>query len=179
MPQKISRTKEIPVSGGVTVTVKGSEVSVKGPKGTSTRAFDHPKLTISKKKDVVIVRCPSSRKKDNALLGTWSAHIKNMIEGVSDGYRYQMKIVYSHFPIKTSIKEDQFIIENFLGEKHPRKAKILGKTSVKIGGDQVVVEGINKEDVGQTAANIEKATKIRKYDPRVFQDGIYLISKEG
>jgi large subunit ribosomal protein L6 len=102
-----------------------------------------------------------------------------MIVGVTNGFEYKMKIVYSHFPVKTSIKGDQFIIENFLGEKHPRKANILGDTKINVKGDDVILTGPNKEDVGQTAANIEQITKIKRYDPRKFQDGIYITHKGG
>ena len=69
-------------------------------------------------------------------------------------------------------------IENFLGERYPRTAKIVGDAKVKIQGDEVIVTGIHKEEVGQTMANIEQATKIKGRDPRVFQDGIYLVAKE-
>ena len=68
-------------------------------------------------------------------------------------------------------------IGNFLGEKKPRLARILGETKVKVSGNEVVVSGISKEDVGQTAANIEQVTKIKRFDPRIFQDGIYIVDK--
>ncbi|MFQ6073567.1 MAG: 50S ribosomal protein L6, partial [Methanosarcinales archaeon] len=64
-----------------------------------------------------------------------------------------------------------------LGEKKPRFAKILENVEVKIDGDEVIITGINIEDVGLTAANIEQATRIKRRDPRVFQDGIYLINR--
>ncbi len=119
------------------------------------------------------------RKKEKALLGTYGAHIRNMIVGVTKGYEYKMKIVFAHFPIKASVKGDTFMIENFLGEKHPRKARILGITKVNVKGDLVDLTGPDVEAVGQTAANIERATKIKGFDPRVFQDGIYIIQKPG
>jgi large subunit ribosomal protein L6 len=100
-----------------------------------------------------------------------------MVHGVTTGYKYSMKVVYSHFPVKTILKGKELIIENFLGESHPRKAKILGDTKVEIKGDTITLTGINIEDVSQSTANIELATKIRNYDPRVFQDGIYVIHK--
>ena len=69
------------------------------------------------------------------------------------------------------------MISNFLGERKPRSAKIMGDSKVEIKGDTVVVSGIDKELVGQTMANIEQATKVRGFDIRVFQDGIYLVDK--
>jgi large subunit ribosomal protein L6 len=70
-----------------------------------------------------------------------------------------------------------FVIQNFLGERSPRKALILDGVTVKAKGDDVTVEGIDKEKVGQTVANIERATAVSRRDIRVFQDGIYLTSK--
>jgi large subunit ribosomal protein L6 len=101
-----------------------------------------------------------------------------MIVGLTDGFTYNMKIVYAHFPMTVKAAGDKVTIENFLGERHPRTAKIVGDAKVQIKGEDVTVSGINKEDVGQTMANLEQATKIKGRDPRVFQDGIYLINKE-
>ena len=101
-----------------------------------------------------------------------------MMEGVTNGFEYEMKIVHSHFPIKTSVKGDTFVIENFLGERSPRKAKILGDTKIQVKGNDVLVTGTDLEKVSQTAANIERATVIKGFDSRVFQDGIYITKKE-
>ena len=68
-------------------------------------------------------------------------------------------------------------IDNFLGERTPRKSKVFGDSKVSIKGDKVSVTGTSLEFVSQTAANIELATKVKGRDRRVFQDGIYLISK--
>ena len=123
------------------------------------------------------MRCEYPRIRDKAMVGTITSHIKNMIHGVTDGYEYQMKIVFSHFPIKVSVKGDELVIENFLGERHPRKAMILGDTKVSVKGDELSLSGIDREQVGQTAANIEQATKVKGFDIRVFQDGIYITAK--
>jgi large subunit ribosomal protein L6 len=88
-----------------------------------------------------------------------------------------MKIVYAHFPMTVKVKGNLINIDNFLGERSPRVAKIMGDVKVSVKGEDVTITGINKEDVGQTMANIEQATKIKRRDPRVFQDGIYLVDK--
>ena len=88
-----------------------------------------------------------------------------------------MTILYAHFPMQVKVDGKTLVIGNFLGEKKPRIAKILGETKVKVSGNEVAVSGINKEDVGQTAANIEQKTKIKRFDPRIFQDGIYIVQK--
>ncbi|OLE56260.1 50S ribosomal protein L6 [Euryarchaeota archaeon 13_1_20CM_2_64_92] len=125
------------------------------------------------------VRCEYPRRKEAALLGTFAAHLRNMVVGVREGFTYEMKIVYSHFPLKATVKGAEFVIENFLGEKFPRKTRIVGETKVEVNGDQVLLTGPDVEAVGQTAANIEQATKIRGFDPRIFQDGIYITKKAG
>ncbi|MFH0936330.1 MAG: 50S ribosomal protein L6 [Candidatus Woesearchaeota archaeon] len=81
--------------------------------------------------------------------------------------------------MNVSIKENNIIINNFLGEKIPRKAKILPNVKVDIQGDIIVLESNNKESAGQTAANIEQATRITNRDRRIFQDGIFITEKAG
>ena len=76
---------------------------------------------------------------------------------------------------------NRFTITNMLGEKVPRVAALPwtpAEVQVKIENkSDVVVSGADREKVGQTAANIERACKVKKRDPRVFQDGIYIVSK--
>lgn len=170
---------EIEVPEKVHVTFDGGVVKVKGPQGEISKRLSHPRVKLEMKGKHVIVSSEMPRKKEKALVGTYGAHIRNMFVGATKGFEYKMKIVYAHFPIKTAIKGNTFWIENFLGEKSPRKTKILGDTKVTIKGDQVLLNGPNVEDVGQSAANIERATKIKGFDPRVFQDGIYIIEKPG
>lgn len=172
---KVTRSVEIP--SGVKVKLKGAALMVKGPKGTLTRNFSHPRVSIHISKNQVIISSLMPKKKESALVGTWEAHIRNMVVGVRKGFIYTMKVVYSHFPVKTVLKGEELVIENFLGESHPRKAKIIGDTKVDIKGDTITLTGINLENVSQSCANIELATKIRNYDPRVFQDGIYRVEK--
>jgi len=88
-----------------------------------------------------------------------------------------MKVVYSHFPIQLKAASDELIINNFLGERKSRSARVLPGTKVEIGKDEVVITGMDKENVGQTMANIEQATRVHGFDVRIFQDGIYLIDK--
>ena len=117
------------------------------------------------------------RKKEAALVGTIHSHIRNMITGVSKGFTYKLKIVFSHFPISVKLQGETVLIENFTGERNPRKAKIKGDVKVKIQSDDVLIQGTNIEEVSQTAANIEQATKVKKKDPRVFLDGLYVYER--
>ncbi len=179
MPASGLIAEEIEVPQKVQVTLDGGIVKVNGPQGEVSRRLSHPRIRVEMKGKKLVVSCEMPRKREKALAGTYAAHIRNMLVGVTDGFEYRMKIVYAHFPIKAFVKGDTFVIENFLGEKHPRRTRILGATKVAVKGDQVVLTGPDVEEVGQTAANIESATKIRGYDPRIFQDGIYITEKPG
>ena len=177
MPVYAEIKKDIQVPEGVKIEFDSDsgELTITGPLGALTRKFNHPKIKVEYKKDNISLYCNLPRRKEIALVGTWAAHIRNMVRGTTNGFEFKMKIVYSHFPIKTHVKDNELVIENFLGEKQPRKAKMVGETKVKVSGDQIVLNGIDIEAAGQSVANIERATKIKNYDPRVFQDGIYLV----
>lgn len=170
-------TETIPIPEDVTVNVENSEVTVKGNGGEIKRNFNHNKITISNDDENVTVSVAFPNKKDKAMVGTIKSHVSNMIYGVKHGFTYKMKIVYAHFPMTVKVKGNIVSIDNFLGERSPRTAKIIGDVKVSVKGDDVTITGINKEHVGQTMANIEQATKIKGRDPRIFQDGIYLVDK--
>ena len=171
-------TEIIPIPEDVTVTINGSEVTVIGNGGEIKRNFNHNKITISNDEENVTVKVAFPNKKDKAMVGTIRSHISNMIYGVDHGFTYKMKIVYAHFPMTVKVQGKIVTIDNFLGERSPRKAKIIGDdVKVSVKGEDVTITGINKEHVGQTMANIEQATKIKGRDPRIFQDGIYLVDK--
>lgn len=167
----------IAIPGGVTVSQDGSVLTVKGPKGELSRNFAHPGIDVAVKDGGVSVSCVMPRIKDKAMVGTFAAHIRNMIHGVTEGYTYHLKIVFSHFPMKVTVKGDRVEINNYMGGHAPRYAKILGGCTVKINGQDVTVEGIDIEACGQTAANLEKATSRLGFDKRTFQDGIYIVAK--
>jgi len=171
--------EEITLPEGVTATFSHNTLIIQGANGELKREFGHPDITLSLKDNTIILHCLRPRRKQKALAGTYQAHINNMIHGVKEGFEYHMKTVYSHFPIKTSVQGSTFIIENFLGERSPRKAQILEMVSVEVSEDIVTVKGNDKEKVGQTVANIERATAVKKRDIRVFQDGIYRIDRGG
>ena len=175
MAKEIARQVEIPE--GVAVAVDGNTVTVKGPKGEVSRQLSYPEIEIKKEDSILVVNSRLDRKRQRAMVGTLAAHIGNMIAGVTKGYEYKMKVVYSHFPIQLKAASDELIINNFLGERKPRSARILPGTKVNIGKDEVTITGIDKECVGQTMANIEQATRVRGFDIRIFQDGIYLVDK--
>ncbi len=178
MPKDVVVRKEIEIPEGVEVSIDGKVVTVKGPKGEVRRDFSFARnVRIYLSNNAVVVESFFARRKQRALTYSIAAHIRNMIKGVTEGYRYKLKIIYSHFPVSVKVQGDKVLIENFLGEKAPRVAKIVGNVKVKVEKRDIIVEGVDIEEVGQTAANIEQATKIRGFDRRVFVDGIYIYEK--
>lgn len=172
---EVVKTLEIPE--GVDVKVEGRRVTVRGERGRLTRDFSYAPVNVELDGGTIKVSASWPRKKEAALVGTIASHIRNMMIGVTKGFTYKLKIVFSHFPISVKVQNKKVLIENFTGERSPRTAKIVGDAKVTVRGDDVVVSGINIEEVSQTAANIELATKIRRKDPRVFLDGIYLYER--
>ena len=161
----------------VEVSFENNVLKVKGEKGELSRVFSNPRININLKGKVLMIQCTKPRRKDKALFGTYLAHIKNMVKGVTSGFEYKMKTVFSHFPIKTAVENNEFLIQNFLGERSARRAKILEGVNIEIKGEDITVNGIDKEKVGQTVANIERATSVKYRDIRVFQDGVYRVNK--
>tara|TARA_Y100000994_G_scaffold117177_1_gene96167 strand:+ start:1513 stop:2052 length:540 start_codon:yes stop_codon:yes gene_type:complete len=173
---RVEHTVEIPE--GVTASIDGDMVTITGPKGSVSRDFVSARHDIYQEGGALIVRVDIPRRKEIALAGTWNAHLNNMVKGVTDGFTYTLKALYSHFPMTLAVKGNQLIVNNYFGERVPRSAAILNGVEVKVQNKtEVVVSGIDKEAVGQTAANIERSTTVKKRDRRVFQDGIYLIEK--
>ena len=172
---KLVHTLELPE--GVNVDISDHEIKVAGPRGELTRHFEHASIAFKQKEGEVMIIGNKLRRREKALIGTWKAHLANMIKGVNSGFRYEMKIVFAHFPMKVAAKGNTITIDNFLGEKATRTAAIADGVEVKVKGDIVTIEGNNVEHVGQTAANLEKATVVKGRDIRVFQDGVYTISK--
>ena len=171
----IEKTVEIP--SGVEIIIDGRQVTARGPKGELTRDFSHSLVDISLEEGIVKIRKEWPRKKESAVVGTIRSLIENMILGVKEGFTYKLKMVFAHFPVSVKIDQDRVIIENFAGQRRTIIVKIIGSSKVSVEGDDVIVRGIDLEEVSQTAANIEQAERVRRKDPRVFLDGIYVYEK--
>lgn len=173
--------KIVTIPDGVQVSLKGREVSVKGSKGTLTRTFSNAmfdrNISIGSSDGKVVVKGTDQRK-IKSYAGAIASHIENMIIGVTKGYCYKLKIFHTHFPITLEVKGKNMAVKNFLGARSVRTAETVGNSKVEIKKDEVTVTGISKEDVAQTAANIEGACRISGRDRRVFLDGIYITGWE-
>ena len=138
--------KIVSVPEGVQVEVENFKVLVSAEKGKLERDFADPMfrkyLKIEKADNTVKVSSTSDKRKQKAIVGTVAAHIRNMIEGVQNGYEKKLKIAYIHFPFTVKVEGTSVSVTNFLGEKSPRFAKIIGETKVEVKGDQIIVTGI-------------------------------------
>lgn len=176
-----SDSMEIPV--GVNVKIAGENlITIKGPNGGPIiKDFSHDKgIKIAIEDNKLKFSSHFPKKNTVALAKTIINIINNLIVGVQTNYKYVCKVCYSHFPcsVRADEKEKMLYVENFLGERAPRKTKYLDTVNIKVDGDDVYLIGPDKEALGQTAANLKRCCKIRKKDPRVFQDGVYLYKKQ-
>ena len=175
---RIEHFVEIPEGVDAKLADNG-DVTISGENSSQTRNFSHSKLQLLEQGNGLLVRIDLPRRKDKALAGTWNAHLNNMVKGVVEGFTYRLKAVYSHFPMNLKVELSELVVNNYFGEKVPRRAAFVGDVKVKVENKtEVIVTGHDKEQVGQTAANIERCCSVKKRDRRVFQDGIYLVAKE-
>ena len=167
----------IDIPDDVSAEVDGLDVTVEGPEGAVTRRLWYPNVTVSVEDDQVVIESDVDNAKTNATVGTFESHVRNAVHGVTEGWEYEMEVFYSHFPMQVTVDGDEVVIENFLGERAPRRTTIHGDTEVNVDGDSITLSGPNKDHVGQTAADIEQLTTVTGKDTRVFQDGVYITTK--
>ena len=172
--------RKLAIPENVQIDIQGRRIKTTGPKGTVEEDFGHLPVQFTLEGQTLRVYALWARKREVALVGTALAHVRNMVRGVTSGFTYKLKIVYAHFPVtvKVNEKEKKLTIDNFTGEKTARVVKIVGSAKVKLASDEIHVQGIDLNDVSQTAANIQYATKIPDKDQRVFLDGIYIFEKK-
>lgn len=186
MPKSESRgiertrfTEEIALPQGVTASIIGRMLAVKGPKGETMKEIKGPNIGISAEGGKVVLASETGSKSEKKVIGSLRAHVANMVAGVTDGHLYKLKICFTHFPLTATVSGRKFVVKNFLGEKTPRELVLLEDVKVKVEGADVVVESASRESAGQTAASIEQLTRRANYDKRVFADGIYITVKDG
>jgi large subunit ribosomal protein L6 len=167
----------IAIPDDVSATVDHLDLTVEGPNGSVTRRLWFPDVGVRVEDGIVVVESDSEDAKTAATVGTFHSHVQNMVHGVTEGWKYQMEVFYAHFPMQVSVEGEEVVIENFLGERAPRRTPVRGDTDIEVDGEKVTLSGPDKEAVGQTAADIEQLTRVTDKDTRVFQDGVYITSK--
>ena len=169
---------EVVIPEGVTITQKKHMLEFVGPLGKTYKSFRTIPVKIEIVEGKVIIKTIGFRKRDYAILHTARSIIRNICEGLIEGYTIKMKIVFAHFPITVKVEGKTILIENFQGERAPRTTKIVGNTKVIPKGEDILLTGEVWTDITQTAANIELKTKVKNKDHRVFLDGIYSYEKK-
>lgn len=175
----MSRIGKLPVSvpAGVEVSINGSEVTVKGPKGELTQTF-HSELTIEKAEDgSIVVTRPDDERKSRSMHGLTRTLIHNMVIGVSEGYSKTLELVGVGY--RAAVKGNK--LELNLGFSHP----VIIETPEGIKFEcpdqsKIVVSGIDKQQVGQVAADIRKWRKPEPYKGKgIRYEGEHVRRKEG
>ena len=175
----MSRIGKLPVSvpAGVEVSINGNEVTVKGPKGELTRSF-HSALTIEQAEDnSIVVSRPDDERESRAQHGLTRTLINNMVIGVSEGYSKTLELVGVGY--RAAVKGDK--LEMNLGFSHPVIVEKPEGINFECPDQaKIVVSGIDKQQVGQVAADIRKWRKPEPYKGKgIRYQGEHIRRKEG
>ena len=103
-----------------------------------------------------------------------------MAKGVTEGYTCKMQIITSHFPATLEIKGEEILIKNLYGQKYPLRTTKQGDVNIRLKGDEVILTGLDKHDVSNTAGKIQELCVLRgkrAKDPTTFHDGVYVVEK--
>jgi large subunit ribosomal protein L6 len=169
--------REVEIPEGVTVEVSGKKVTVKGNGKEVSREFDHGKVVMEVKDKKFMLNAKGATRRESKMIGTIWAHMKNLIKGVNEDFVYELEVCNVHFPMNVKADGDKVTIKSFLGETTVRQARIMPNAKVDIKGTNITVTSFDIEAAGQTAANLEKATRLTGRDRRIFQDGIFMTKK--
>ena len=157
----MSRVGKAPITvpSGVEVTLAEREVSVKGPKGTLARSIAEP-ITIRKEDSVLVVERPDDERRSRALHGLTRSLVQNMVTGVTDGFSRELEIHGTGYRATLQGKD----ITLALGFSHTINVSAPEGITFEVPvPTRIVVRGIDKEQVGQVAANIRKLRKPEPY----------------
>merc|ERR1712100_716955 len=166
-----------------TINSKAS-VKITGPRGVLTKSFRHMSVDMymPSPKEIKVEKWFASSK-ELSVIKTTCSHIQNMIDGVTKGFKYRMKMVYAHFPTNAQIsnKGDSVDIVNFIGQKVKFHIDAIGdKTKIERDpkeNTQLLISGNDIESVSRTCALISQSCAVKKKDIRKFLDGIYVSNK--
>ncbi|MED1205646.1 50S ribosomal protein L6 [Heyndrickxia acidicola] len=168
--------KPIEIPSGVTVTLDGNTVTVKGAKGELTRSFN-PDITISVEENIINISRPSEAKAHRALHGTTRALLANMVEGVSNGYQKSLELIGVGYRAQ---KQGAKLVLN-VGYSHPVEFEAENGLEIEVPSNtKIIVKGISKERVGALAAKIRDVRPPEPYKGKgIRYEGEFVRRKEG
>ena len=172
--------EEIKIPDGIIANIDRNEIIMKKDNKEVRRKLNSI-IGIKINGNQITINSKKNTRKEKKIFGTMKAHIRNMLTGLTEGFSYKLQAVSVHFPITLKVDEqkNELLVKNFLGEKKDRVIKLIPGVEVKINKDIIELKSPDIEKAGLIASNIEKGTKIRFRDRRVFQDGIFIIEKPG
>jgi large subunit ribosomal protein L6 len=172
--------EEIALAEGISAEVSEHKLIMKKDDKEVAREI-HPFIEVKAESDRVVLSCGRERKIERKLFGTSKAHVRNMVKGLSEGFVYRLKVANVHFPMKVTYNKDnnEVVVNNFLGEKVDRKIKLVEGVDVSVKGEDIEITSSDIEKAGNAAAQIEKGTRVRNKDRRIYQDGIFITEKPG
>ena len=168
--------KPVEIPAGVTVTLNGNTVTVKGPKGELTRTF-HSDIEIKVEDNNVVVNRPSDEKLHRSLHGTTRAIIANMIEGVSKGFERNLELIGVGYRAQ---KQGKKLVLN-VGYSHPVEIEPEEGIEIEVPANtKISIKGTDKERVGALAANIRDVRPPEPYKGKgIRYEGEFVRRKEG
>ena len=175
--ERYEHTVELPE--GVSATLEHGTLTVTGAKGSVSRALQSKDTSIAVEGSTITLTTTRPTKRHKREINTFRSHIRNMVEGATNGHRYVLKIASSHFPITVQNQNGRIIVKNFVGEKKPRSVRIPQNVDVAIDGDTIEITSSDLEKAGNFAGALEKLCVRPNFDTRIFQDGLYIIEKNG
>jgi large subunit ribosomal protein L6 len=175
--KNVQETLEVPDK--ITVSFSNNTFSVKGQKGEVHKKILLPKISCKVEGKTIIFSTERQTRRENKLIFTAKAHLKNLFKGVTEGHVYKLKICSGHFPMNVGVKNNLVEIKNFFGEAVARKVQLPSDVTVKIAAPDITIEGIDLDKTAQAAASIESLTRRPGFDSNRFQDGIYITEKDG
>jgi large subunit ribosomal protein L6 len=171
---------EIIIPEGMTASLNGNEITMRKDSNELKRIIGR-RINVKQDGNKISLSAKKAGKDEKRELGSAKSHLKNMIEGLTNGYEYELEICTVHFPMTATYDKakSEFIVKNQLGEKAPRIAKLSNRIVVEIKAPKIIIKSYDLDAAGQAAATIEKLTRIRNRDRNKFQDGIFITKKPG
>eukprot|EP00806_Schmidingerella_arcuata_P003187 Macronucleus_3886.p1 GENE.Macronucleus_3886~~Macronucleus_3886.p1 ORF type:complete len:205 (+),score=66.41 Macronucleus_3886:1-615(+) len=174
----------------VTCTVNARKVTIKGKRGEVTKDFSHIACELkrmnqsTKKRNGLFIRIRIwfGGAKQACAVNTLKSSIGNMVIGVTEGFRYKMRLVHAHFPINVVIPKDgsEITVKNFLGGKQDKIVKMKAGTTVKQSADvkgELIFDGIDNAALSQCCSQVKQVCRVGRKDERKFLDGIFVSQK--